>query len=167
MKKIFPWLGQAIFYALFMLLVASFSDAPAYSQMPPDQALIKLAFSHAAKRIVPCRKRTAEELAALPAHMRRKMDCPRERSPLHVELEIDGDVIYKSVTEPAGIAKDGRSSIYQRITLLAGTHKLRLRMSDDVHAEAFNYAFEQQVHMKAGQVLVIDFASESDGFFLR
>jgi len=167
MKKIFPWLGQATFYALFMLLVASFSDAPAYSQMSPDQALIKLAFSHAAKRIVPCRKRTAEELTKLPAHMRRKMDCPRERSPVHVELEIDDNMIYKSVTKPAGIAKDGRSSIYQRITLPAGKHTLHLYMSDDVHAEGFTYSFEQRIHMKAGQVLVIDFDSEKDGFFLR
>ena len=167
MRRIWSWLGQAAFYGLLMVWVGYFSDTPAYSQMPENQALIKLAFSHAGKRLVPCRKRTVEELAQLPAHMRRKMDCPRERSPVHVELEIDGKVIYSSITEPAGIAKDGRSSVYQRVPLINGQHQLHIRMSDDVHTAGFRYTLKKRIKLAPRQVLVIDFDSETNGFILK
>jgi len=160
-------MGQATFYVPLMVLVGYLSDTPAYSQMPEDQALIKLAFSHAGKRLVPCRKRTPEELAQLPSHMQKKMDCPRERSPVYVELALDGEVVYRSVTEPTGIARDGRSSIYQRIPLLSGKRMLTIHMRDDIHVEGFTFTVQKQINLLPRQVLVIDFNSENNGFVLK
>ena len=51
------WLGQALLYALFALIIGYFSNSPAYRHLPADQALIKLSFSHQGKLISECRRR--------------------------------------------------------------------------------------------------------------
>ena len=38
-----------------------------------------------------------QELAKLPPNMRTKMDCPRQRSEVQVELDMDGKPLYLSL----------------------------------------------------------------------
>ena len=56
-------IGQTVFYGLFAVIVGYFSTGPRYQHLAPDQALIKLSFSHHGQPVTECRKRTAEELA--------------------------------------------------------------------------------------------------------
>ncbi|MFQ5582054.1 MAG: hypothetical protein ACE5F3_05435 [Mariprofundaceae bacterium] len=158
------YLGQAVMYALFIVFIGYFASSPAYTFMGSDEALIKLTFSHAGKRKQPCRERSAEELAAMPSHLRKKKDCPRERSPLDVEMKLDGQVIYKATISPSGMSHDLASPVYERIRLPAGEHRLQLRMRDDIHTEGFNYALDEVVALQSAQILVIDFDSEHGKF---
>jgi hypothetical protein len=160
-------LGQVALYALFIAFIGYFSTSPAYTFLPEGQSLIKLTFSHAGQRKEPCRERSAEELEKMPKHLRKKQDCPRERSPIDVEMKLDGKVIYSATISPSGLSHDLASPVYERIRLPAGEHRLQLSMRDDIHSEGYNYTLDQIVTMLPAQILVIDFDSENGKFSLE
>ena len=98
------WFGQALLYALFALIVGVFSQWPPYRHLDPGQALIKVSFSHTGKPVGDCVRRSVEELAKLPPQMRKAVDCPRERSPVSIEVDIGGaqwPVRYIGIDAPA------------------------------------------------------------------
>jgi len=167
MARPVSWIGQALLYGLFALIIGYFSRSPTYRHMAADQALIKLSFSHEGRRVVACRERTAQELAKLAPNMRAPMDCPRERSPVSVEIDLDGALVYRHVAQPSGLSKDGASTVYQRFPVLAGEHRLAIRLNDDVRTPGFAYHREAVVDLKPGQVLVIDFNQEAGGITLQ
>ncbi|HSN40240.1 MAG TPA: hypothetical protein VLT92_08605 [Burkholderiales bacterium] len=167
MARPISWIGQALLYGLFALIIGYFSSSPPYRPLPADQALIKLSFSHEGKRVLECHRRTAEELAKLAPNMRAPMDCPRERSPVTVEIELDGTLVYRHVAKPSGLSKDGASTVYHRFPVPSGEHRLAIRLNDDARAAGFNYRREEMVALKPGKVLVIDFNQESGGITLQ
>ena len=101
--------------------IGFFSGYPRYRHLAHDQALLKLSFSHPGQLVSECRRRTQEELAALPPNMRNPLDCPRERSPVSVRLALDGNVLAEREIAPAGLSRDGSSTIYARFPVPPGT----------------------------------------------
>ena len=69
MPKVLQYIGQFIAYALFAMVVGYLATQPAYTHLDPEEALIKLSFSHAGAHIRECRKLTQEELNRLPPNM--------------------------------------------------------------------------------------------------
>lgn len=165
-SRALAWIGQGLLYALFALIIGAFSSWPRYRHLAPEQALIKLSFTHHGKRVEDCRQRTAEELAKLPPNMRAPMQCQRERSPVTVEVDVDGRQIYRHVAAPSGLSRDGASTVYQRLETLAGEHRLAVRLKDSTGGSAFDYIREETLTLKPGQVLVIDFNAEKGGITL-
>lgn len=163
-KKIGQIIGQIFLYTIFIAFIGYFATSPAYTFLPKDMALIKLTFSHAGQRKEPCRKRDAEELEKMPRHLRKKKDCPRERSPVEVVMKLDGRTIYSATVSPSGLSHDLASPIYERIRLPSGEHRLQLNMRDDIHSEDYNYVLDQQITVRPAQILVIDFDSENGKF---
>jgi hypothetical protein len=151
------WLGQALLYGAFALFIGVFSSWPPYRHLAPDQALIKLSFSHTGKPVSDCRAQTPEELAKLPPNMRAPLRCPRERSSIVVELDVDGRTALRHSAKPSGLSKDGASSVYHRVQVDAGEHRIAVRLRDDVRSAGFNHQREATVTLKAAQILVIDF----------
>ena len=156
--------GQIALYAAFGAAVAAFAVGPSYERVAPDRAVVKLSFSHAGERLEPCRTLSAEELAALAANMRSGVDCPRERVPVVVELEIDGERVYRAALRPSGLAGDGPSSVYERFEVPAGPHRIRVRLRDTVRESGFDHEGEVDVRLAARQSFVIDFRPELGGF---
>ncbi|MCZ7565351.1 MAG: hypothetical protein M5U08_17520 [Burkholderiales bacterium] len=134
-----------------------------FQVLPSDRALVRLSFSHGAQPIAPCRERSEEELAKLPPNMRVKTVCPRERSPVKVEIEMDGVPLYAITAAPAGLKRDGAATVYRRTPIPAGRHTFRARLADGPDG-AFTYAAEQTVDLAPGKVLVIDFNAGKGGF---
>ncbi|HSW52194.1 MAG TPA: hypothetical protein VLG93_03095 [Sulfuricaulis sp.] len=166
-KNIARYLGQAVFYGLFVAFIGYFSVAPAYVHFPSDQALIKVSFSHAGQPLEECRVRTAEELAKLPPNMRLPMQCGRERSPVTLELDLDGQPVYRAELPPRGLSRDGASTVYQRFPVPAGQYRLRARLKDSVRVPDFNYTKEADVTVVPGQVFVVDFNPRAGGFVFK
>lgn len=167
LKKIMQYSGQALFYGLFVAFIGYFSVAPAYVHFPPDQALIKVSFSHAGQPLEECRVRTAEELEKLPPNMRVPTLCGRERSPVTFELELDGQPVYRAELPPRGLSRDGASTVYQRFPVPAGQYRLRARLRDSVRVPDFNYTKEADVTVAPGQVFVVDFNPRAGGFVFK
>ncbi len=161
------WAGQLLLYALFALVIGVFSHWPVYRHLAPDQALIKLSFTHAGMRVAECRQLNAEELNKLPPNMRAPMKCERERAPVRVEVDIDGVPAFRHVAAPSGLSKDGASSVYHRQSVAAGVHRVAVRLKDSAGPDGFDYQREQTVTLMPAQILVIDFDAEKGGITLQ
>ncbi|MBA3902107.1 MAG: hypothetical protein C0522_00280 [Rhodocyclaceae bacterium] len=155
--------GQALLYGLFAVIIGYFSTAPKYEHLPPDHALIKLSFSHHGQPVAECRKRTPEELARLAPNMRAPMECVRERSPVRVQVDLDGEPLFAGIAPPSGLSRDGTSTIYRRFEIPAGEHTLAVKMNDSVRIKDFNFSKAEKVTLKPAQILVIDFDAEKGG----
>lgn len=154
------WIGQLLLWGLFALAIGVFSQWPPYRHLQPDQALIKLSFTHAGKPVGDCRPLKPEELARLPPNMRAPTVCPRERSPVNVQVDIGGVQVLDRSAPPSGLRKDGASAMYARLVVPAGEQRIAVRLSDDVRARDAGYRREATVRLAPGQVLVIDFDAE-------
>ncbi len=159
-NKPLAWIGQGLLYALFALGIATFSSWPKYQHLPADQALIKLSFTHSGKRVADCTQRTPAELAKLPPNMRAPMQCQRERSPVSVEVDLDGAPVFRHVAEPSGLSRDGASTVYHRMPASAGEHRLAVRLKDNARSAGFDFVRSETLTLKPGQVLVIDFDAD-------
>lgn len=160
------WIAQLALYVPLMVLLGYFSTEPRFSAIGADEALVRLSLIHAAERRYPCRTRSAEELAKLAPNMRAAEDCPRERSPVLVELEVDGRLVLRRDVPPAGLQHDGNAALYERLPLPAGRHRIVARLRDRPEG-AFNYQREQTVELAPGHVLLIDFVAAKGGFAFR
>jgi hypothetical protein len=149
--------GQVVLYGLFALAIGVFSQWPTYHHLAPGQALVKVSFTRVGKPVGDCRPLTPEELAKLPPNMRAPMKCPRERSPVTVQVDIDGVRVLDRVAPPTGLSRDGASSVYERIVVPAGERRIAVALSDDVRAREAAHHREATVRLSPGQVLVIDF----------
>lgn len=161
------WLGQAILYLAFAGFIGVFSHWPPYRHLKPDEALVKLSFVHTGKPAGECRKRTPEELEKLPPNMRAPMECPRGRSTVSVEMDIDGKPAARIDAQPSGLSRDGASSVYQRVVVNAGERLIAVRMRDDARTPGFDYTAERRIALKPSQVLVVDFDSQRGGITFR
>ena len=161
------WIGQALLYGLFALVIGVFSSWPPYRALGSDQSLIKLSFSHTGQPVSDCKAQTPEELAKLPPNMRAPVRCPRERSSIVVELDIDGAPAVRHTARPSGLSKDGASSVYQRLQVAAGSHRVAVRMKDDVRSTGFAHVREETVSLKPAQILVIDFDTATQKITLQ
>ena len=166
MSSLPRYLAQAVFYAAFVAAIGYFSNSPRYEHLPPGEALIKLSFSHAGARKEACHERTPEELAKLAPNMRAQTVCPRERVPVTVEIALDGKPLFRIVAPPSGLAKDGTSTVYRRVPVPAGTHRIAARLSD-VPGGEFNHTGDTAIDLAPGHVLVIDFDAGKGGFVFR
>lgn len=166
MKQALRIAAQLALYVPLMALIGYFSTQPPFATLAPGEALVRLSFIHAAERKEPCRERTPEELARLAPNMRAKLDCPRERAALLVELEVDGRVALRREVPPSGVQRDGNATVYHRLPLAAGRHRIVARLRDRP-GEGFNYVREETLELGPGAALLIDFSKEKGGFVFR
>lgn len=162
--SVFRALAQLALYAAFAYVVVTLSAFPPYSRVEPGNAVVKLSFSHVSASREPCRTLSSEELAALAPNMRSGVDCPRERVPVTVELEIDGETVYHAALPPSGLASDGPSSVYERFEVPAGPHRIRVRLRDTPRESGYDHEGTVDVRLTARQSFVIDFRAELGGF---
>lgn len=167
MQRILAGSGQAVLYAAFAAVIAVFSNGPAWRYLPEDHALIRLSMVHQARRVHECEALSAEELAALPPNMRAPMRCPRQRVPLTVEIDIDGALAHRETVPPSGLSGDGPASVYRRLVIPAGVHRLSVRLRDSVRTEGFDYEHSATVDLAPAQILVVDFDAADGVITLR
>jgi hypothetical protein len=160
------WIGQMVLYLPLMALLGYFSTAPRFSAIGAGEALVRLSFIHSAERKHPCRTRNAEELSKFAPNMRAPQECPRERSAVRVELEVDGRRVLSRDVLPAGLHADGNAALYARLPLAAGRHRIVARLRDRAEGP-FNYQREETIELAPGRVLLIDFVAAKGGFAFR
>jgi len=173
--------GQTCAYAAFVALLGFFATAPAYNPIDPDAAVLKLSFVHVGQRKVECRKMSPEEIAQLAPNMRLTLDCPRERLPVTIELELDGKLLLRRELAASGLSHDRASSIYHKFVVPPGRHLVTARLRDDVQGRTnaagagsagaasrwigeWNYVRSTEVELRPRQNFVVDFRAEAGGF---
>ena len=164
MPKPLQWLGQTLVYLGIAALFGFFSDWPRFTYFPADKAQILLSFAHGAQRKGECRRLSAEEIAEMPANMRRPEICPRERLPVYVELLIDGEPLYSDHLPPSGLSGDGPSQIHRHFEVSPGPHELTVRLRDSARSEGFDYLRSETITLRERQNFLIDFRPDTGGF---
>jgi hypothetical protein len=161
--KALRYAAQLALYVPLMAILGYFSTEPRFSVVAPGEALVRVSLIHATQRRQACRERSPEELAKLAPNMRAALECPRERSPLLVEVELDGKLVLRREVQPSGLRRDGNAALYERLALPAGRHRIVARLRDRAEGE-FNYVKDETVELAAGRVLTIDFNAARGGF---
>lgn len=156
--------AQVVVYSAFAVLLGFFSASPTYTQIDPQLGVVKLSFSHAGQPKTECRRRTQAQLNDLAPNMRKTMDCPRERVSLLVELQLDGERIYRGWLPPSGLAGDGASTVYREFPVPAGRHLLVARLRDSRREQGFDWTMERRIEIAPRENVVIDFRAETGGF---
>ena len=151
------FLLQAFNYSLFMGLVWFFASSPSVRLIGEDEAKLTIAFAHAGELREPCRMLSQEELNKLAPNMRKVDDCPRERSPVTIEAELDGAIVYSVSLPPPGLFGDGGVDVFYSAKIPAGEHQLNLKMNDSVRVEGFNHQFAEVVNIEPAQILLVEF----------
>ncbi len=167
MGSVLRFAGQLAAYVVFMGVVGYLSASPSYTHLAEDKALIKMSFSHAGDPVAECRRLTPAEIAALPPNMRRPTDCPRERVPLLLRVDLDGQRLLEETLEPTGLWGDGPSNIYRRVPVTAGRHELGFKLRDSRRTDGFDYEAQRAVTLAPGQNFVVDFKPGLGGFLFR
>lgn len=162
--KVKPLLLQALNYTAFMAMVWYFSFSPPYRQLAEDKAVVTLAFGHAAKRVAECTVLSQEELQKLAPNMRKPMDCPRQRSPVTIELRVNGTIEVEDTLQAPGLYQDQSVDVYRNVKVPHGEHRLSIWMNDDVNVDGPTYHFEQTVKLRPAQRLVVSFDAKINGF---
>ena len=150
-------------WGAFGALIVVLSHAPSVAPVPAGTALLQVSIAHAGMRLAPCRRLSAEELAARAPNMRAPEICPRGRSPVRVTVELDGRTLVDETLAPSGLARDGTSTLYRRIPISAGERQLTVRVVDDLRVPARGYARRARFVLVPGQVLSIDFKPARGG----
>lgn len=155
---------QILVAGLFAAGLGYCSNRPGYQHLEGDQAVLKLSLRHAGQILGECYTRTPEELADLPANMRTPMVCPRERSPLVLELRLNDELVLSEVLPARGLHNDGRASAYHRLVVPVGRLDVAVRLKDHVEKESFQYQARRSVEIGPRENLVIDFNSDLGEF---
>ena len=158
---------QGIVYAAFFALIAVLSVRPELRLLGDNEAIVSLSFSHSARRVGECKRLSQEELMALPPNMRKTDDCPRERHELQVELVMDEQTLYQATLSPSGIWADGKSTVYNRTRVSAGTHEFNIRMNDSGIPGQIDFSGSATIDLQPGQNLVVFFDPASQQFHFQ
>jgi hypothetical protein len=102
----------------------------------------------------------------MPPNMRTREECPRARAPVRIELEIDDQPAYAETLQPAGLSRDGATSVYRRIEVPAGRHHFEARLSDRADGK-FEYEHEETVDLAPAQILLVEFNPRTGGLQFR
>jgi hypothetical protein len=164
--KALRFVAQLALYVPLMAMLAYFSTEPRFSVVAPDEALVRVSFIHSTQRRQACRERSAEELSKLAPNMRAALDCPRERSSLLLELELDGKLVLRREVQPSGLRRDGNAVVYERMALPAGRHRIVARLRDRPEGD-FNFIRDETLELAGGRSLIIDFNAAQGGFVFR
>ena len=158
---------QVFLYAAFAAVTGYLSIAPAYQYADPELAVIKLSLSHAADRVEECVRLTPDEINARALRGESLSECGRERLPLRVEVDIDGQTVIAVTAKPSGLWSDGPSSVYERISVAAGPHTISVRLRDSARESGWDHEQTESVELSPGRYFTITFRAANGGFEFR
>lgn len=158
---------QFLLYVVLAVFIGYFSIAPRYQYADPGLASIKLSLSHAAKRVKECVTLTPDEINARARSGESLNECERERLPLTVEIEIDGETVLRVSAAPSGLWNDGPASVYERLNVAAGRHTITARLRDSARDNGWDYEYTETVELRPGRYFTVGFRAETGGFAFR
>ena len=160
-------LVQVLLYAAFAVFIGYLSVAPRYRYADPELASIKLSLSHAANRIEDCVRLTPDQINARARRGELLDECARERLPLSVEIEMDGEIVLTLTAAPSGLWNDGPASVYERFDVAAGKPTITSRLRDSDRIAGWDYEHTESVELSPGRYFTIRFRAETGGFAYR
>ncbi len=162
------WIAGFIILLLPALFVMKYTAVP-YPFYSDDVAVLKVAFQHTGKRVIPYdeikalkerAKQYREELKnerQVRMSLKSRQGATRERFPLEMELIVDGKKLLDKEYQAMGRQRDMAAVVYDAFELKPGTHHIRAVMKDSKREDAISYVFEDTVEFNPRDVKVITF----------
>lgn len=152
------------------LLVAG-SQLP-WRAHPADAALVRLSWRASSQPVEACRTASAEELAALPAHMRRETICERRHASFRLQVHLDGKPARDVVIEPAGATGDRPLYVFEEIPVPPGSHRLGVtfeeeRAGERAPAQPGALRLDASVELASGEIGLVTVDASGEQLVVR
>jgi hypothetical protein len=99
-------------------------------------AIVRLAWRARGERVRDCRRRTPDELAKLPVHMRQEEVCEGRILPYRLIVELDGAAAVNELIHGAGAREDRPLYVFQDLVVPPGIHRIALSFTREGNAPA-------------------------------
>ncbi len=162
----FKSLGRAAFTAVLFGAVAVLGQIP-FGETPRE-AYLRLALRTTGAQVEVCRDRTAEELEALPAHMRQPRACDRHAIPYRLQVRLGGETVLDEVLSPRGARSDRPLVFDRQVAVEPGSARLAVSFVPDESAgdgagaelaaalaQAGRHELDQTVQLEAGRITLV------------
>jgi hypothetical protein len=152
--------------ALIALVIAS--RAPV-TVRDSDDAVLRLAWSARPERIEDCRPRSAEELAALPPHMRQPLVCEGVAAQYRLMVRRGGALVADQVVRGGGLRHDRRLYVFREIALPPGEIAIDVRfervdpatppaaVAPSASTVPPRLSFEQRLRVRPREVILVTY----------
>lgn len=123
MTRALRWLVGIVAATGVLALIRLGSFTP-YTAERDVGAIVRLAWRARGERVRECRRRTPEELAKLPPHMRQEEVCEGRVLPYRLAVELDGGAVVNQLIHGAGAREDRPLYVFQDVVVAPGTHRI-------------------------------------------
>lgn len=172
--------AAALLAGAVTLGVAALSRVP-YAPPGGDDAVLRLSWRTRGERVRECRRLTAQELAALPVHMRREEVCEGRVLPYVLRVEVDGRAVVHDTVRAAGAREDRPLYVYRELRVPPGPLRLSVRFTrEDAPAGAPRAAGElrraasparlelsEALHLRPGEVALVTYDADRRALVAR
>lgn len=142
----------------------AFSNLPYRTPHSPAPELV-VSFNHSGA-LLEARKLTKEELAKRLPHMRAQVNVTRERLPVRLRVQVDGQTVFDQSFQPKGLSKDGPSIAVVRLPQSPGSHQVRVELADTADADQWTRQWSETVEFQENRNRVVLFDTKA-GFTLH
>jgi len=132
---------------------------------PSEDAALRLALRTVDGKVRTCRDRTAEELAALPQHMRTPTLCEDRSVDYQLRVTLDGAEVLDLSASPGGLRRDRPIIVDRQVAVAAGPQQLSVRFipvhdpdsdTEPAASEALPaYAIDRMVDFAPGRIVLV------------
>ncbi|MEX0912399.1 MAG: hypothetical protein WD737_12470 [Gemmatimonadota bacterium] len=123
-----------------LVAVAGVFIMAALTRVPWDvgetHAFVRLSWRTPGEFVEECRRPSAEELAALPVHMRREEICEGRMISYRLRVAIDGRAVIDESVRAAGAREDRPLYVYRDLPVSPGDHEILVRWDPERPAGA-------------------------------
>ncbi len=152
--------------------VGALSRVP-YEADAADDAVVRTAWRYRGGRVETCRTLTPEELAELPAHMRREQVCEVRAVPYELTVRIDDVEVVRDTVRSSGARADRPLYVNRDLPVSPGRHRVQVRFArldpsdaDDSGAGAA-FTLDEDVQLDAKQVALVTYDDVAEQLVLR
>ena len=158
-------IGGILFF-LGIAFLSQVSTRPA----PSKAGLLRLSWRLAGQTVKDCQKRTPQELASLPIHMRTSEICAEKKLAYRLILSVDGKSYIEKIIRPGGFRSDRPLYVAENLELPEGKYQVIATFEpaeEKVVAEAVRLRFEHNIRVTNGEVALIYLSSEQQQLLLK
>jgi len=159
-RRRFSAAGGAVAAAFLAVLCAGLLGVGSdlgYAAPLVDGSQLVVSFKHPGAVSENCRELSAEELEALPVHMRKSSVCDRIRAHVRLRVTIDGATAVEKSVPPSGIWEDGNSVDVERITVPPGEHRVSVAIGETTDPDEWSFRDEATLTFSEKQRRVVLF----------
>lgn len=154
--------GFAALLAAVSWSLGTFSAWP-WAATAPDEAVLRISLRHVTAFTGAAPLRTAEEIAALPPHMRPKdatLPATGRRADATLTVAIDGARVLARVYRPTGWRHDGPIYAYEELPVAPGRHAVTVTLAE-AGPGARAWSWSRAMEVRAGSAPLLEYSAGS------